>query len=182
MPEVVMVRVDWDRQAFPLHLPGARMHTLHVSPEAAHPFGRKGLALSSAWDQLATKDASGMLILDGDVAIDLLDLAVMFGSVNTEPGAVHAAPARLWPRSTGRSSWVWSVWDREQSQVLPLAPRFTTFCFTYIPRALIRRCQDKGLALHRFPHVDQFVSAQAVAAGIPIRVVADATPKHLQRG
>jgi hypothetical protein len=181
MPDIVFVRVDWDNQAFPLPLPGIRMHHLHVDPEPAHPFGRKGLILASAWEQLRTRTASGMLILDGDVAIDPLDLGAMLNAITRDPDVVHAAPARLWPRSTGRISWVWSVWDGKQSQELPKTPTFTTFCFTYLPRPLLTRCVKAGLKRLRFPHVDSFVSAQAVAAGIPIRIVPDATPKHLQR-
>jgi hypothetical protein len=181
MPDIVFVRVDWDNQAFSLPLPGIRMHRLHVDPEPAHPFGRKGLILASAWEQLRTPSATGMLILDGDVAIDLYDLSVMLAAINKDPAVVHAAPARLWPRSTGRTSWVWSVWDGEQSQELPETPAFTTFCFTYLPALLLARCVRAGLKQQRFPHVDSFVSAKAAAAGIPIRIVPDAAPKHLQR-
>ena len=181
MPDIVFVRVDWDRTAFALPLPGCRMHTLHVDPEPAHPFGRKGLALARAWEQLRTPAASGMLILDGDVAVDLCDLAEMLAAINGEPDAVHAAPARLWPRSTGRTGWVWSVWDGEATQELPEHPSFTTFCFTYLPRRLVERCIAKGLPQQRFPHVDTFVSAQAMASGVPIRVVTRCAPKHLQR-
>jgi len=179
MPGMLVCQVNWNHTAIPLHLPAVRLHTIHVGPEPAHPFGRKGLALASAWEQLRTPSSIGMLILDGDVVIDPHDLLMMFRAVTAEPDAVHAAPARLWPKSTMRAAWVWSVFDGTPTQELPEHPTNTSFCCTFLPKRLIDRCIRYGLKKQRFPGVDTFVSAQAVSAGIPIRIVRDAAPKHL---
>jgi hypothetical protein len=175
--EIVCVRADWDRTAIPLKLPA--FHTIHLTPEAAHPFGRKGLALAGAWRQLAGRTTDGMLILDGDVAADLLDLAAMRAAIHVEPAAVHTAPVRLWPASTHQPSWVWAHWDHEMTQEENPAPRRFSFCFTYLPRRLIDSAVRAGLEGWTFPHCDRLMSLQAERDKIPVRVVAGCTPKHL---
>ncbi|HMD24756.1 MAG TPA: hypothetical protein VKH61_11690, partial [Streptosporangiaceae bacterium] len=135
MANLVCVRLDWDRTAFPLNIPN--FHTIHLGPEASHPFGRKGLALAGAWRQLAQNSPDGMLILDGDVAIDLLDLAAMRAGIHVEPDVVHTAPVRLWPRSMAGESWVWAHWRDDPSQVNVPDPVRFSFCFTYVPAKLI---------------------------------------------
>jgi hypothetical protein len=175
--DLVSVRLDWDRTAIPLRLPG--FHVIHLAPEPSHPFGRKGLALAGAWRQLAQNSPDGMLILDGDVAIDLLDLAAMRAAIHVEPSAVHTAPVRLWPASMHGDSWVWSHWTGQPSQDDQPAPVRFSFCFTYIPARLIDSAVKAGLESWSFPHVDRLLSLHAKKTGIPVRIVAGCTPKHL---
>jgi hypothetical protein len=174
--ELVSVRVDWDRTALPFTI--ASFYVIHIGPEPAYPFGRKGLALAGAWRQLSGRKTDGMLILDGDVAVDLLDLARMRSAIHMEPGAVHTAPVRLWPASTGQRSWVWGHWDKEMSQDECAAPRRFSFGLTYLPQRLIGSCIRAGLEEWSFPHVDRLVAAQAVKDHVPVRVVNGCSPKH----
>lgn len=174
------VRVDWDRQAVPLPtIPGVRLHTLHVDPEPSHPFGRKGLVLASAWDQLARPDDAGMLICDGDVVADPSDFAAMFACIFGAPDLVWVAPVKLWPRSTGRLGYVWGHGHGGPSKDFVKDPTSFTFSFTYLPRRLVTRCVRNGLRKQVFPNVDRFVSDEAKAAGIPVMVCMGASPKHL---
>jgi hypothetical protein len=174
MAEIVQVRIDWDRTAIPLRARG--FHILHIGPEPGWPFGRKGRALAGAWRQLSTPTADGMLLLDGDVAVDPLDLAAMRAAIDAEPTAVHVAPARLWPVSTGQRAWIWGHGRTRFSQDDPDDPDVFGFSFTYLPRALIEGC---ALDRWAFPGVDRRVHQRAAALGIPVRVVRGCWPKHL---
>jgi hypothetical protein len=174
---MVCVRVDWDRTAIPLRIPN--FHVIRLAPEAAYPFGRKGAALAGAWRQLSGGQTDGMLILDGDVAVDLLDVAAMRAAIHVEPSVVHTAPVRLWPASLHGPSWVWAHWDYDPGQENIASPRRFSFCFTYLPRALIGACIKGGLEEWTFPHVDRLVSKQAEEGKVPVRVVPDCFPKHL---
>jgi hypothetical protein len=175
--EIVCIRVDWDRKAIPLRI--VRYHAVHVLPEPGYPFGRKGLALAGAWRQLSGPKMDGMLILDGDVAIDPLDHAVMFTAIGDEPDAVQVAPVKLWPISTHRKSWVWGHGQGDYSQLGMDEPDVFTFSYTYLPRALIEACIEAGMEDWTYPGVDRHVSEVARESGIPVRVVWDASPKHL---
>lgn len=177
---VVFVRVVWDRQAIPLHLPGVRMFDLHIGPEPGWPYGRKGAALAGAWRQLGTRQCTGMLIMDADVAIDPLDASVMLQAIGQAPDVVHTAPIRLWPESTQRPSWVWGHWDADgPSQQLCDAPTSFSFGLTYLPRRAIDRAIRDGLERWTFPGVDGRMSRAAAAAGCPVRVTGNCWPKHL---
>lgn len=179
---MIFVRVIWDAHVvkLPLALPGARMIELHVQPEPAHPFGRKGLALASAWQQLSKPEHSGMLILDGDVAVDPWDVLTMMLAVNTEPGAVHVAPAKIWQATTGSEQmWTWGHWRDQRSQEWCEDPQWFAFNFTYLPRKVMEAAIKAGLKQWQFPNVDMNVSRAARAAGVPVRVVKDCAPKHM---
>jgi hypothetical protein len=178
MAVLLCVRVDWDRTALPLPL---RYHRLRVDPEPGYPFGRKGRQLAAAWRQLAGPEFDGMLILDGDVMIDPADHQAMLAAIDERPGIVHTAPARIWPASTKRPGWVWSHWaGTGPSQIIDTDDvDWFSFCYTYLPAELITRCIRAGLRGWRYPGVDMQVSQQARAAGIPVNVVLDCTPKHL---
>lgn len=181
---VLICRVIWDPHPvrFPLRIHGAVIREVHIAPETAWPAGRKGLVLESAWKQLGT-DAVGMLLLDGDVVIDPHDLLMMMTAIVSEPAAVHTAATRIWPVSKGDiPGWVWSHWSGKPTQDLGKAsagPDFFSFGFTYIPRAVMDAAIRSGLRSKVFPHVDQHVSATAVKAGVPIRIVRDCMPKHM---
>jgi hypothetical protein len=180
MSRVVFVRVVWDRQAYPLKIPGVRMFDLHIGPEPGAPYGRKGAALAGAWRQLATRQCTGMLIMDADVAVDPLDVSVMLQAVGNQPEVVHTAPIRLWPESTQRRTWVWGHWDASgPGQADCPEPTFFSFGLTYLPRKAINRAVRDGLKEWTFPGVDSRVSRSAAAAGVPVRVVENCWPKHM---
>lgn len=165
----------WDRKALPLC--PREFRDVHVQPEPDFPFGRKGRALAGAWKQLG-KDAAGMLILDGDVAVDPRDFAGMMQSVGCDLGVVHTAPARLWPATRGED-WRWAHWTDEPSQVLEEEASSFSFCFTYLPKRLLDACVHRGLAGWQFPHVDVNVSAVARDLGIPVRVATGCRVVHM---
>ena len=179
MPGILCVRIDWDRTAIPLRI-ASRFYTLHVAPEPAYPFGRKGLAIARTWQQLAAPDCAGMLVLDGDVVIDPRDWDLMLAAAGKRPGIVHTAPVRLWPVSTHKDGWVWGHGRGQYSSddVRDGIDTFT-FCFTYLPRALIERCIEAGLDEWQYPAVDRSVVREARAAGLTVNVVRDCQPKHI---
>jgi len=180
--EFMFLRVIWDAHhiKFPLRIAGANIKELHIAPEPAHPFGRKGLALASAWKQLATDAMAGMLLLDGDVMIDPHDYMMMLGAIHTEPAAVHIGPSRLWPASKNDlQGWAWGHAKLGVfSQELEMEPDFFAFNFTYLPRRVVELAIGKGLKTWQFPDVDRSVSRVAREAKIPMRVVKDCFPKH----
>jgi hypothetical protein len=185
MVQYLFVRVLWDAHTveFPLRLPMANIKEIHVTPEASHPFGRKGLVLASAWKQ-ATEgrpDIAGMLILDGDVLIDPHDWFMMRQAIQLEPGAVQIGPSKLWPVSLdGLPGWAWGHCKNGNfTQDDTDDPDFFAFNFTYIPRKVIELAIAKGLKTKVFPGVDTFVSKTAREAKIPMRVVKDCYPKHM---
>lgn len=180
MTEIVCVRSVWDHTGLPApRFPGVRLHELHYGPEPGWPFGRRGLALATAWQQLE-QGAAGMLVIDADVAFDPCDMKAMLEAVKLEPGAVHLAPIRLWPASTMRSSWVWGHHSGMPGQLLEVLedPTAWTFSFTYLPRRLIEACDRAGWSRWTFPAVDTRVAGVAAAVDIPVRVVPDCWPKH----
>ena len=182
---VICVRVVWDRSA-PFSMPGlpGRWHDLHFGPEPGCPAGRRGLALTSAWEAYATGTrATGLLMLDGDMAIDPRDVSLMLGYIDADPDQVWTAPYRIWPASTGRPHWTWAHWPggpHDASQRLETEK--IAWCglgFTYLPRALIQDCQAAGLRHWRFPSVDTKICQRAAALHIPIGVADQCEPKHL---
>lgn len=178
--QLVFVRVNWNGTAIRFNMPGTRWFDLAIGPEPGYPFGRKGLALDAAWLQLANAKCCGMVVLDGDIAIDPIDYAAMVAAVDLEPAAVHAAPVRLWPASTQRESWVWGHWCGDgPSQDYCSAPDRFTFGFTFLPRVLLERARAAGLRKWTFPGVDLKMAQVAKHNGIPVRMVPDCHPKHL---
>jgi hypothetical protein len=172
-----MVRVNWDRTMIPLPLRG--FYTLHVGPEPDYPFGRKGLAIASAWGQLAPPGAAGLVILDGDVAVDPRDVAEMLAAVDAEPGAVHVAPVKLWPASTKKDRWVWGHGKGQFTRDDPDDPDVFGFSFTYLPRKLLEATIKAGLSEWTYPNVDRLTRRTATQLRLPVRVVRGASPKHL---
>jgi hypothetical protein len=162
-----------------------------VMPENGYPVGRKGLVLHSAWRQLSKATSDGMLIQDGDVIIDPVDLTAMLTHVATDVDAVWTAPVRLWPKSTHLPSWVWGhrralpegtsadetmkAWQTDIDD-----PVWFTFNFTFLPARLVEGCVKAGLKNWIYPHVDQHVHETAAKLGIPVRVVRGGCgPRHL---
>jgi hypothetical protein len=181
MVTIACVRVDWDRSAIPLTIARSFYH-LRIGPTESHPFGRKGYALATAWRRLnRTGQLSGMLILDGDVAIDPYDYKAMQLAIDTYPDAVHVAPVRLWPVSTGRETWVWGHWkgpDPSQN-FCDSQPDWFGFSFTYLPAMLIELSIRAGLRRWEYPSVDSQVSWTAKRTKTPVKVVSACHPKHL---
>jgi hypothetical protein len=176
VPGIVQVRVCWDRAEIPLRVD---FHIVRIGPESGYPFGRRGLALVSAWRQLAAVDTPGMLVLDGDVAVDPVDYAAMLAAIVAEPAAVHVAPVRLWPISTHVADWVWGHGRAVFSQDDPDNPDVFTFSFTYLPRALIEACITAGMGEWTYPGVDRRVCEQSRTLRVPVHVVRGAAPKHV---
>jgi hypothetical protein len=177
MAVMVCARLAWERQAAGPLLPGFRQVVLEPCPGS--PFGAKGAAMAGAWRQLGHGDADGMLVQDGDVAADPLDLAAMRAAIAADPLAVWAAAVRLWPGTTGEASWAWSNWGPDgPAQALdpPGGIRRFTTCFTWLPRALISR---SGLQRQEFPLVDRWLSSEARRLGLDIRRPERCLPKHL---
>jgi hypothetical protein len=177
--QVILVRLVWDGRAVDQPI-ARRFYTLHVDPEPGHPFGRKGLQLASAWRTLAKPNYAGMVILDGDVAIDLHDLAAMLAAVEQEPTVVHVAPVKLWPVSTKQERWIWGHGvDRFSRKDDTDEVNMFGFSFTYLPARLVNACIVAGLARWHYPDVDAKTRTTARALGIRARVVREASPKHL---
>lgn len=122
-----------------------------------------------------------MLLLDGDVAIDPLDYVAMCAAIDAEPLMVHTGAARLWPSSTTKESWSWAHWQEGHglTQDWTDTPDRFSFCFTYLPRQLLWRASQAGLAKWQFPNVDLRMAETAKACGIKARVVPNCYPKHL---
>jgi hypothetical protein len=160
-------------------------HELHILREPAHPFGRKGLAVVSAWDQLSQPHTAGLILLDSDVAIDPRDLGAMYDAINAEPGIVHTAPVLIWPKSTKRPRAIWAhktMFPQDEAERDDGPPthelyRFST-CFTYVPRRLVEACVKASMRSWRYPNVDMRMHQVGAKLGIPVHVVANCTPKH----
>jgi hypothetical protein len=168
------LRLNWDNTALPVKL--KRFRDVHIRPEAGYPFGRKGSQLAGAWRQLADAGTDGALILDGDVGVDMADVAAMNQAIASDPHRVWVAPARLWPTTSGQEDWVWAHRRGPFSQEICPDPEYFSFCFTYLPRALMAA---RGLDSWTFPHVDTRISEEAQRLRVPVSVVADCWPKHL---
>lgn len=176
---VILMRLNWDRTALPgLCPPG--FYTTHVTPSDDHPYGRKGLVIASAWRALSDDGMAGLVILDGDVAIDPADVGAMLAAVEDDPGAVHVAPVRLWPVSTKAAGWVWGHGRANTFTQRDLEhPDCFGFGFTYLPRELIEASLDAGLEDWGYPGVDARVGDVGRKLKIPVRVVRGASPKHI---
>jgi hypothetical protein len=175
--EILLLRINWNGTAVDQRI-ASRFYNLAVAPEPDYPFGRKGLALASAWRQLATAENAGMLLLDGDVVIDPEDYGAMRAAIHVAPDIVHVAPVRLWPTSTKRKDWVWGHWTKEASQELEDDAWWFTFSFTYLPLALIERAIKEGLRTWRYPTCDRRVCEEAQAMAMKVHVVPNCWPKH----
>jgi hypothetical protein len=189
MSEVTCIRLHWSPPgaAAPWVLPfvryrdqNLRFFDIHIQPEPGYPAGRKGLMLSGAWQQMG-READGMLILDGDVAIDPQICQAMMSAISTDDEAVWTAPVKIWPAGTMREDWVWAHWEKAPSQVIDQAANWFSFNFTYLPRRLLDSCDKSltGLKSWTYPVVDASVSKHARKLGIPGRVVPDCFPVHM---
>lgn len=154
-----------------------------ILPSNKYPLGQKGLTLSECWLQMSDNACQGMLILDADVVIDPVDMEAMWSCMVSDPSAIWLAPARLWPKSTGYPSWVWAhrkfgtgmdEWQASRTDV-----DTGSFCFTYIPRALIEICMSNGLNRWIYPNVDDNMFRMARQNEIVFRIAKGCAPKHM---
>lgn len=186
--KIACLRMAWQGETL---TPGmAPFRTLTVSPEPAYPFGRKGLVLASAWRHLRESSRDGVLVWDGDVAADPVDLQAMLGHAGSEKDAVWTAPLRIWPRSTHLPAWVWGhrqalppetpvARKLERWQADVSNPDWFTFGFTFLPGALMESCCDAGMDEWCFPNVDTRVRMKAKELGIRVRVARGCHVVHL---
>lgn len=190
MPIVTWVSVSWRGRGIdlpPVRLPDGtggitaiRFMECDVYPEPGWPQGRKGLMLAGAWEGYGrSQKADGMIIRDKDVAIDPHMIMCMSGAVHAEPDAVHTAPVKIWPGSTGRTTWTWAHWRDHPSQHIDRDPRWFSFNFTYLPGQLLGKAIARGLREWTYPSVDASMSKLAAEMRIPVRVVEGCYPVHV---
>jgi len=175
---VLIIRVCWRGQLEGRTHPSFAVHS--VEPEPGWPVGRKGLMLASLWRQVVPAGSDGMLICDGDVVIDPHDMAAMTEAACGEPDAVHTAPVKLWPRATGFPDWVWAHAPADgYGQADVDDPVMFSFGFTFLPAWLIDRAIKDGLDSWHYPNVDRGMWQTARDYSVPVRVVRDCHPRHL---
>ena len=173
------LRVIWNNQIPVTPFMGFR--DLHVNPEPSFPFGRKGLCLIRAWEELGPPNgAPGMLILDGDVAIDPHDSKVMHECIYTNTECIWVAPVRLWPVSHLGQEWTWGHGKNGQFTQDDIDdPEMFSFSFTYLPDILCDALGPAGACDWAYPQVDLFTWELAANMGIKAQVVRNCYPKHM---
>ena len=192
MAEIICIQAGWNGGALKLpplqyrrgdRLFRAKFHKVSVAATDDYPLGRKGLVLARAWEQLGPPaKAEGMLVLDGDVAVDPVMVRQMMDAIDGAPGIVHTAPVKIWPVSTHRQDWVWAHWENRASQHIDDTASWFSFNFTYLPAALLAACIKRGMKKWIYPAVDANVSRTARAENIEARPVPDCFPVHLHWG
>jgi hypothetical protein len=176
--DILRVQVIWNNRTPATPFLGFR--DLHVNPEPDFPFGRKGLVFASAWDQLGLPgEAIGMLILDGDVAIDPHDNRMMHECIYLEPECVWVAPCKLWPVSHLGPNWVWGHGKERFTQEDVDDPDMFSFSFTYLPAALMNGMMENDLVDLCYPVVDMSTWELARKMGLTVKVARECAPKHL---
>ena len=177
----LFVRFNWDHTAtMPLpDLIGRTFKDLHIGPSESYPTGRRGLAMAHYWENMRNHipDCIGMLTIDGDVAIDPVDMDAMLGAISHHRYEVVTAPIRLWYEKT----WYWA--HRDASNELSKVPGepivYFSFGFTFIPRELMEGAILQGLRLWCYPYVDESMSMVANDLSIKVYVTQQAQPKHM---
>lgn len=173
------LRIIWNHQ-IPV-TSGLGYRNLHVDPEPGYPFGRKGLQLMTAWETIGVPGKHlGMLILDGDVAIDPHDNRSMHAHIWDDPYSIWVAPARIWPVSHLRDGWLWGHGkDGRFTQEDVDEPDMFSFCFTYLPSELLAAMQETDAHEWCYPEVDHMTWLLAQRKGIRVRVARNCSPKHM---
>lgn len=177
---VLFCRFNWEHSALPYNpsIKDVTFKDIHLSATPAFPVGRKGLALISYWEQMQRmRPYIGMVLMDGDVAIDPLDVRIMQICIMESPKAVLTAPIRLWYGG----DWYWSHRgaDNELDKFDPDAISFFSFGFTFLPKALLDKAAETGIASECYPYVDEFMSNLAMTMGLEIKLADGCTPKHM---
>jgi hypothetical protein len=183
----LFARFNWDHTAFPRlpRFPWITFKDIHISPSAEYPTGQKGLALERYWTgQNPNNDHVGLLIMDGDVIVDPLDVRFMLDAIENDPSRVYTAPIKLWITADNKmgAEWRWSHQnDDGMSQDIIQYPRYFSFGFTWLPADLLDACVAGGLHRYIYPYVDAFVSDIAFKLDIQSTVIYNCEPKHLPR-
>lgn len=178
MYDPVALRVVWNNESPATR--GLGYRDLHVNPEPSFPFGRKGLAFQRAWEDIGLSNESvGMLILDGDVAIDPMDNRGMHDHIWNDPNSVWVAPARIWPVSHLGNAWTWGHGKGVFTQEDVIDPDMFSFCFTFLPAALMNYAIQEELAEWVYPEVDKQMWETARKYNFQVRVARDCAPKHM---
>lgn len=179
--KVFCAKLRWELDPFS-HLTLPDYHEIVVRQSEQHPFGQKGLVLGHLWLSLERTGADGLLINDNDVIIDPHDQRAMMISIKTDPLAVHTAPVKIWPKSTGDKSWGWSHGDNpgHRSQIDTDNPTWFGFGFTFLPGRLLDASVAAGLTQWAYPWVDTKVGEMARSMDIKVHVVRNGCyPKHI---
>lgn len=177
----LFVRFNWDHSALPydISIAGVTFKDLHIQPSARYPVGQKGMALAHYWNTMQLhRTYHGILILDGDVAIDPGDLSAMLTAIEEAPLSVLTTPMRVW--YDGREYWSHRGRDGELHNGPIQGPiHYFSFGFTYIPRELMTKAVNEGLALQVYPYVDEWLSKYAVKWNFAIELITGCYPKHM---
>lgn len=179
MYDILALRIVWNNEKPATPFMGYR--DLHVNPSDHAPFGQKGLMLANAWEQIGTPNESvGILILDGDVAIDPHDNRQMHDAIWNDPTSVHVAKVRIWPVSHLGNTWLWGHGRNGKfTQEDVPEPDMFSFCFTFLPAELIEQAIRSGLENWVYPRVDQNMWITTQELGLKVRLVPDCWPKHM---
>lgn len=179
--KVFLAKLRWELEPLShLTLPG--YHEVMVRQSERFPFGRKGNVIAGLWASLERTGTDGIVINDNDVIIDPHDHRTMMIAIQADPLAVHTAPVKLWPKSTGDRSWAWSHGDNQgtRSQVDSDDPTWFGFGFTYLPAKLLDASVAAGLPQWSYPWVDTKVGEMARSMEIRVHVVRNGcNPKHI---
>jgi hypothetical protein len=186
---LVSIRTSWNGTQIPLGI-ADRFFSVNIMPSADFPFGERGRYMARAWQMLnsgpvtygyvTAGNACGMLLLDGDVAIDPWDYDIMLDAIRDDPGYVHVAPLKLWPVSTRSDGWVWGHgFERFRNTQPDVEPNLFTFGFTYLPAVLIEKCIKAGMKNWVYPDVDTQVCMQAMKMELYVNIVEACQPKHM---
>jgi hypothetical protein len=177
----LFVQVTWRNDKMRT-VPGYRQ--IDINPSEEYPFGRKGMALSRVWEKARETHTKGMLLLDGDVAIDPHDHAAMVEFVRRNNVSVCIGPAKIWPISTNFSTWVWAhrkngAFNISEWQEYHEDPDTFSFCYTYLPERVLTACISAGMEEWTYPNVDYNVVKVTQRLNVPIKVVPNCYPKHM---
>lgn len=171
---ILAVRYSWQK---PSSLPDpGRFFEAVMTADAEHPHGRRGMWMSRCWKYGREHGADGMLCLDGDTAVDPVDVAVMCHAIDEDDKAVHTTPVRLFPPY---GDWTWAHGrDSYTQECVTEGINLFGFAFTYLPGPLLNTCVAVGLESQVFPEVNKFVSRIARQSGCRVNLV-PMSPTHL---
>lgn len=171
---IASVRFSWQKPSV-LPDPG-RFFEVVMTGSPEYPHGRRGMWMSRCWEYAREHGADGMLCLDGDTAVDPVDVAVMGSAIDEDDKAVHTTPVRLYPPY---GDWFWAHGHDEYTQeCVTEGINLFGFAFTYLPGGLLDACTEAGLEEWIFPLVNKRVSSVARKLRLRVNLV-PMSPTHL---
>jgi hypothetical protein len=178
MTGVMSVRFSWQT---PSALPDpGHFFEVVMTGDAEHPHGRRGMWMSRCWDYAQAHEADGLLCLDGDTAVDPVDVAVMCEAIENDDVSVHTTPVRLYPPY---DEWHWAHGRNHYTQECVIKGiNLFGFAFTWLPGSLLNACVDAGLENWVFPMVNKNVSAIAQEKRYKVNLVPNVWPVHVHWG